>query len=129
MGLILLLVGLIIIIIVYITLTDISVYFPNVEKEILENKKITEIEGKIDILSNSVDEVLHIVNQPVEKPSSFSQQLEQVTDIESAIALEQAKDEHLEIRDAFNNGESISSIAKRFNRGKGEIELILNLKK
>ena len=75
-----------------------------------------------DILSNNVEEVLNLLNQPQNNKqgiSSFSQSLRQ----------RQVIDEYDEIMDAYQRGEDIVDIAKRFNRGKGEIQLILNLKK
>lgn len=38
-------------------------------------------------------------------------------------------DEYQKIRMAYQQGENIADIARKFKRGKGEIQLILNLKK
>ncbi|MBS3971202.1 MAG: hypothetical protein KGZ94_13935 [Clostridia bacterium] len=123
MGVLLLIVGAILMVVIYPTLKNNSNEFSVAHKKSSElGKKIDELEEKIDILSNNVEEVLHLLNQSQNNKQeipSFSQNLRQ----------RQVLDEYDEIMGAYERGEDIVEIAKRFNRGKGEIQLILNLKK
>ncbi len=98
-----------------------------------EMKKIAELEENINILSNTLEEVLQKIDTMSfdnEKNEEIEENEEiEVSSFSDELSKQQQIDEYREIREAFQRGEEITEIAKRYNRGKGEIQLILNLKK
>ncbi len=130
MGFLLLILGAVIIAAVYPTLNDTAISFPKKNKKpTLDDKKIEELEEKIDILSNNVEEVLNRLSQISSHSPEILSSSRAAPSFSQSLMERQTIDEYDEIIDAYQKGEEIVDIAKRFNRGKGEIQLILNLKK
>ncbi|KUO52519.1 MAG: hypothetical protein APF76_05665 [Desulfitibacter sp. BRH_c19] len=130
MGIFLLILGVIIIAVVYPTLNGTPISFLKTNKKpISEDKKIEELEEKIDILSNNVEEVLDRLSEVPSQRYGNVGSPKVAPSFSQSLVERQTIEEYDEIIDAYHKGEEIVDIAKRFNRGKGEIQLILNLKK
>ena len=88
---------------------------------------LQSIEDRLGVLSDTLAEMTRVVN---ERLTSSPPQRQDFTEV-----LDHAKQDNKpltvneQICQGFYNGKSITELAQEFGRGKGEIELILNLRR
>lgn len=89
--------------------------------------KTIDIEKRLEILDQKLDYIKEVMNSRIEedRPLKIVPEVKFQDIVEHELSI----DEYEKMYAEYQNGSSISQLAEKYNRGKGEIQLILNLKK
>ncbi|MEW6623102.1 MAG: hypothetical protein AB1420_08250 [Bacillota bacterium] len=128
MSFVLIIIGLILIIITLPSAKE-KIFSKKYEERTQELIFLKRIEDKLDLVLNK----LNNMEEPILADHAESMELVSHTytsnSFSERLKKSQAMVEYKEIIEAHEKGESIINLAQRYNRGKGEIQLILNLKR
>ncbi|MEW6661744.1 MAG: DUF6115 domain-containing protein [Bacillota bacterium] len=90
--------------------------------------EIKEMQVKLDLLTEAAGEINHRVSK-VDTRLTPAQAISKESGFHQSLAKEKNSSLHQAIYRAFDEGKDVHEIAREFNRGKGEIELVLSLRK
>ncbi|MDK2820391.1 MAG: hypothetical protein PWP31_356 [Clostridia bacterium] len=116
-------------------LTDLQIELENIANKLKSDSRLVDqnTENSNSIFQKALENVLSKDRDPrelepllQEKKELDSEPVQSTVDSDTN-KLNDPKDLKEEIKKAYAEGETIDSLARRFGRGKGEIELIINL--
>jgi len=97
------------------------------EKKWLANE-IKEMQVKLDLLTEATGELNYRVSK-VDARLNLTQAVPAEAGFSRSLAREKNSSFHQAVYRAFDEGKDVNEIAREFNKGKGEIELVLSLRK
>ncbi|MBZ4686959.1 MAG: hypothetical protein JG764_592 [Clostridiales bacterium] len=98
--------------------------------EKLVDEKLEILNAKVDLLAESLENISHQIKlQKAETKSHTLANVPPGMSFSRTMKREINNKEYEKMYEEYQKGVSVTEIARKFNRGKGEVELILSLKK